>query len=648
MTPPPHTCCHHRRHQLKNKRVEIVDERLVEGARLAAEAAAERLRLATASAAMAAAEAAAVRTPVDGATSAPYGSGGSTSGSGDGDVGGQTAAVAADGSGGAAGVDGGEAAAVLPDGGGGAGPDPAPAPEPEPPEVWLPRAMAPQRVRERFQADAAVLPELASPAWGAETAVVDGLVVSRGGHFTAPVQCGAVFIGHAPASFGSGGSGDGGDGSGGGGSGAATTATTVSGAAAAPAAAPPAGINSETAPQHAAPLWQQHADPLRRLAAQPFDPMVVALSAAVSVEDVLSAVADGALPPVAARCRLPGAEFIEFAPLAPQRLRARRAAGFPLAPVAWFRFAPRAELPPELVAAGQAALQALAPGDEAEEIVLPLDDDDDDEDGGDDGDGEGAESDDAEEGGMSLGDGSSGSGDADEAEDSGADGMDDALMASFDGAAGGSGGGGGGDNSSDDDALFADAEEGSGDGGDDGGAAGHAEASAPAGSGSDADGRGGSSAVAHGGGAGAPGAAPAAVAVAATAAAGDPACGFRVLPPPGLDEAEHVGPASLVLPIKLKHRRVGNMLLLKLINQVRVNAGGCGCVFVVPTWPCNHLSLLQHTYNSCPAGEPNARVPRQPRRAQHRRAVRRHPRLGRQIARGRATAVEACCVALFV
>ena len=179
-------------------------------------------------------------------------------------------------------------------------------------EPQLPSTAALPRVRERFQVDSAVLAQLVSPARAAETAIVDSLVVCRNDSVKAPVQCCAVFVGQAPPSFFS----DSGGGSG-------------------------SGVDRAAAPH---PLWRQHEGVLQRIAAQPFDPMAAALSSAVSVDDVLAAVAEGALPPVAARCRDHHCcECLEFEPLAPERLRARQAAGFPLAPVAWFRFATEAE-----------------------------------------------------------------------------------------------------------------------------------------------------------------------------------------------------------------------------------------------------------------------------------------------------------------
>ncbi|GBF87303.1 hypothetical protein Rsub_00014 [Raphidocelis subcapitata] len=253
----------------------------------------------------------------------------------------------------------------------GAAPAPAAAPAaasaaapPAAPPAAAPAAPAASMARHlvvaRHQVDAAVLPHMESGgAFGREVALVGELVVSRAGHFTCPVQCGALLFGMAPPTARGGG----------------------------PEQEQPDKGEGQEGQEGAEPSWRQHAATVRRLVAMPFDPLCAALNRATSAAAVLAASAAGALPAVAAHHRLPGAEWIEFEPLPPAARRARAAAGWHAAPVVWFRFCPRAELPPDLVAAGQAALQQLAPGEDADDLMgddgppglMPPDDDEGDE-----------------------------------------------------------------------------------------------------------------------------------------------------------------------------------------------------------------------------------------------------------------------------
>jgi hypothetical protein len=238
-------------------------------------------------------------------------------------------------------------------GGAGAGAA-APSAAPEPPPRWLEPSMAPALVAARHQVDSAAVPHMASPAFGRATAVVQEVVISRAGHFTCPVLCGAVLLGQA----------------------AATPGGAAAGAAegqqeqeeeqqqpdgqqqqAGPAQQPGQQAQQQQQGGGAQPAQPQQGASIRRLVAMPLDPMCAALNECLTLPAVLAAAAAGRLPPPLAHHRLAGAEWVEFSPLPERERAARAAAGWPAAPVVWFRFVPRADLPPEQQAAGDAALQ---------------------------------------------------------------------------------------------------------------------------------------------------------------------------------------------------------------------------------------------------------------------------------------------------
>jgi hypothetical protein len=482
-----------------------------------------------------------------------------------------------------------------------AGSDAAPASQSlEAPPPWLTAAMAPALVMARHQFDAAVLPHMASRvAFGATTGIVEEIIVSRVGHFTCPVLVGALMLGQA----------------------APTALTARPQAQHQPAQQQPAQQQpaqhqpaqhqpAQQQPAQQQPAQQQdHGPTLRRLVAMPLDPMCDALNGCASVAAVLAAAAAGQLPPVLTHNRLAGAEWVEFAPLSGEWRAARAASGWPAAPVLWFRFVPRADLPPEQAAAGAAALQVLAPGDEADagDVVLVDEASDDEAAQGQ----EGASS--SEEGGgglsSSAGEGEEGAlsseevegfdefeedegafdglGEADEFEPSGAgesDPMSEAATAAGGGGAAGAGAGmvaaaGLEDEPSFESAMSVEASEeaaggplagGSTSSGGSGGSGGSAPAGpspqshqregqrdAPASSGvhpsvhpSGGGGRHRSIRLQRGG-----------------RAAADPAPGFEVVPPLALGEVAHSGPETLVLRMRLIRPRAGNVALLRLLRQ---------------------------------------------------------------------------------
>jgi hypothetical protein len=130
-------------------------------------------------------------------------------------------------------------------------------------------------------------------------ALVQEVVVSRIGHFTCPVQSGALFLGQLPAGM------------------------TTAAAAAADTDAAAAGATDPLA--------------LKQVLLLKHDPYSAAMHGASDAAAVLAAVAAGLLPAVLRHQQESGAEWIEFAPLTRQQRQQRASQGWHLRPVLWFR-----------------------------------------------------------------------------------------------------------------------------------------------------------------------------------------------------------------------------------------------------------------------------------------------------------------------
>jgi hypothetical protein len=147
----------------------------------------------------------------------------------------------------------------------------------------------------------------------AAVAVVSELQVSRWGHFTCPVSCGAIFLAQLPL--------------------------------------PAAGANPGPAPAGAAPSSCSSSDDddagaanstgmtgLQQLVGVSEDPYCAALKGKVTYQAVQAASAAGQLPAIVQHMQTElGGEWVEFAPLTEAGRRQRAAAGWHWRPVVWFR-----------------------------------------------------------------------------------------------------------------------------------------------------------------------------------------------------------------------------------------------------------------------------------------------------------------------
>lgn len=115
--------------------------------------------------------------------------------------------------------------------------------------------------------------------------------MSRVGHFTCPLAAGALLLGQHPGA----------------------------------ASQPGSSCNSSSAQLQQA-LTIKH------------DPLTAAVNGLTSLEQVLSAVAAGQLPPVLQQGQGLGVQWLEFAPLTAQQRKARAKHGWYLQPVIWFRW----------------------------------------------------------------------------------------------------------------------------------------------------------------------------------------------------------------------------------------------------------------------------------------------------------------------
>lgn len=172
-------------------------------------------------------------------------------------------------------------------------------------------------------------------------AVIRELIVSRAGHFTCPVQCGAVLMGQCPTPQQP--------------PSCSSREDAIAGTSPATACDEPAvgvsGISdlqqrrtggdstSRNAECTTRGKGSTNAPPgLESLVSLPRDPYVEALSHATDADAIRSASKSGALPPIGNLTRLPGGnQFIEFAPLDEHERAARHAKGWHCRPVVWFR-----------------------------------------------------------------------------------------------------------------------------------------------------------------------------------------------------------------------------------------------------------------------------------------------------------------------
>ncbi|WIA19416.1 hypothetical protein OEZ85_004036 [Tetradesmus obliquus] len=138
------------------------------------------------------------------------------------------------------------------------------------------------------------------------TALVHEVAVSRVGHFTCPLAAGALLLGQHPA--------------------------------AAATAAPGSSSSSSADGSTSNPQLQQ-------VLALKHDPAAAALDGANTLDQVLSAVAAGLLPPVLQQGEGTGVQWVEFAPLDAAQREARAQRGWYMRPVVWFRFSTPQQAP---------------------------------------------------------------------------------------------------------------------------------------------------------------------------------------------------------------------------------------------------------------------------------------------------------------
>jgi hypothetical protein len=181
------------------------------------------------------------------------------------------------------------------------------------------------------------------------TALVGEIVVSRAGHFTCPVHCGAVLLAQLPPSYDSSRSRNSSSSSAAGTASSSNASLAIVAAAGGSGgmatAAGAAGVGDVSGVAVADSQQRRDQDEegqglegLAQLVMVSEEPYSQVLKDMETGEAVVAASSAGRLPPVLQHVRLPGqGEWIEFAPLGEEERRRRKVLGLMWRPVVWFR-----------------------------------------------------------------------------------------------------------------------------------------------------------------------------------------------------------------------------------------------------------------------------------------------------------------------